>query len=68
MTVGEMIAELKKFDASLTVYVPGVDGRAEIAAVVSVMPHLNVPYGVSIPADVSIMSQEFADELDRGDE
>lgn len=65
MTVGELIAELKGFDQSLTVYVPGNGGKAEIAAIVSTMPHLHVPCGVTIPDDVSIMSQEFADELDK---
>jgi hypothetical protein len=64
MTVAELIAELKGFDPSLTVYVPGNNQKAEIAALVGPMPHLGIEFGVSIPDDVYIMSQEFADDLD----
>lgn len=64
MTVRELIEHLQSFDSSLTVYVPGNDGKAEIAAIVCCMPHVNVPYGVSIPDDVAIMSQEFSDYLE----
>lgn len=67
MTVGELIAHLQSFSRDLTVYVPGNDGKAEIAAIVCNMPHVNVPYGVRIPDDVAIMSQEFSDSLESND-
>lgn len=65
MTVGEAIDSLSAYDRSLTLYVPGLDGMAEIAAVIGPMEHVNLPEGISIPHDVFIMSQEFADFLDK---
>ena len=64
MTVGELIDSLQAFDRGLTVYAPGVDGLAQIVAQVGPMEHVGLPDGISIPHDVFIMSQEFADALD----
>lgn len=64
MTVAELIDHLKGFDPSLTVYVPGNDGKAEIVEHVGSMMHTELPEGISIPDDVYIMGQEFADLLD----
>ena len=71
MTVGEVIDHLSQHDRSLTVYVPGVDGRAEIVACIGPMEHClcaGDPTGISIPPDVYIMAQEFADTIDCDDE
>lgn len=70
MTVDDLITELSKYDRSLTVYVPGTDGRAEIVACVGPMEHClcaDTDLGVSIPHDVYIMSQEFADTIEDDD-
>ena len=67
MTVDDLITELSKYDRSLTVYVPGTDGRAEIVACVGPMEHCGLPAGICIPHDIYIMSQEFADTIDDDD-
>ena len=64
MTVGDLIDSLQAFDRDLTVYAPGVDGLAQIVAQVGPLEHVGLPDGISIPHDVFIMSQEFADALD----
>lgn len=68
MTVGDVLDSLAAFDRSLTVYVPGVDGIAQIVACVGPLEHVGLPPGIRIPHDVFIMSQEFADSLDASDD
>jgi hypothetical protein len=64
MTVGEVIDALSGFDRSLTVYVPGLDRKAEVAVEVSQMLHCGTEeIGVYIPHDVCILPQDILDEL-----
>ncbi len=57
MTVGQVIAALSQFDRDRSVYVPDVDGTAQIAVAVVDLEHVNLPIaGVTIPNDVALMT------------
>ena len=67
MTVGELVDLLSKVDRERTVYVPDLDGTAQIAVAVVDLKHVNLPMeGVVIPDDVAIMTalamEKSADE------
>ena len=57
MTVGELVDILAQVDRERTVYVPDLDGTAQIAVAVVDLQHVNLPMeGVKIPDDVAIMT------------
>ena len=57
MTVGELVDILSQVDRERTVYVPDLDGTAQIAVAVVDLKHVNLPIeGVVIPDDVAIMT------------
>lgn len=55
MTVKEVILALQQYSPEQNVYVPDSrDNTAQIAKSVSLLEHLNLPEGISIPDDVTI--------------
>ena len=54
VTVKEVIEALFEFDLESNVYVPDMNGRAEIAQNVCGLVHTNLPDGITIPNDVTI--------------
>ena len=57
MTVGELVDILAQVDRGRTVYVPDLDGTAQIAVAVVDLQHVNLPIeGIVIPDDVAIMT------------
>ena len=57
MNVGEVVDILSQVDRARQVYVPDLDGTAQIAVAVVDLKHVNLPMeGVKIPDDVAIMT------------
>lgn len=54
MTVKEVIEALRAFELESNVYVPDMDGTAQIAQDVSGLVHTHCPDGIAIPNDVCI--------------
>ena len=54
MTVGELVDILSGVDRERTVYVPDLDGTAQIAVAVVDLKHVHLPIeGIAIPDDVA---------------
>ena len=57
MNVGELVDILSQVDRERTVYVPDLDGTAQIAVAVVDLQHVHLPIeGITIPNDVAIMT------------
>ena len=57
MNVGELVDILSQVDRDRNVYVPDLDGTAQIAVAVVDLQHVNLPMeGIKIPDDVAIMT------------
>ena len=57
MNVGELVDILAQVERGRTVYVPDLDGTAQIAVAVVDLKHVNLPVeGVTIPDDIAIMT------------
>lgn len=60
MTVRELIEVLNRHDPDALVYLPVCeDGLSGVAAFVSIVEHTNLPAGISIPPDITILPREM---------
>ncbi|WP_204469932.1 hypothetical protein, partial [Bifidobacterium pullorum] len=54
---------LSLFDRQMTVYVPDMDGTAQIAKKVCLLIHMDIPVeGITIPPDVVIIPESLIGE------
>lgn len=71
MTVGDLVDLLSEVDRDRTVYVPGLDMKAEPLAMVVDLKHVNLPsemQGISIPDDVALLPQTVEDKIQEEDD
>lgn len=71
MTVGELTDLLVQVDRDRNVYVPGVDGKAEIADMVIDLQHVNLPKGmegIKITDDVAILPMSIYEATEADDD